>query len=105
MKKKTSAVVLAMLIAFSMLAYVCIKNDNNQDNNPPDDQNTQENTNGNKDDLGKDITDGAKDIGDDIRDGAEDLKDDVEGKDNINSSNDTHKDADDGQNAQADRTN
>ncbi len=105
MKKKTSAVVLAMLLAFSMLAYGCGQNDNNQDDNPPADQNTQENTDGNKDDLGKDIKDGAEDIGDDIRDGAEDLKDDMLGKDTMNDNKDLHKGAEDGQNAREERTN
>lgn len=74
MKKKTTIVMLIMLLAMSFVFSGCGEKDAHADNNKPTVKNDMER-------AGEDIKDGAERMGDDIKDGVEDMFDGDKSKD------------------------
>ena len=84
MKRKTTAVIMIMLLVFGMMTMTgCGRNDGVNDlsqtpNNAEDNLNNDNGMNNRDEGLAEDLRDGADDLGDDIRDGADDIRDDLD---------------------------
>lgn len=100
MKKKTTIVMLTMLLAMSFVFSGCGEKDAHTDNDKPTVKNDMER-------AGEDIKDGAEKIGDDIKNGAEDMFDgdmfdgDKSGSEDKNTKNHTQRDKDIAENKKA----
>ena len=76
MNKKTSVVLMALLLVLSLVLCGCPGRDDAGVNNLNDDLYNDSNDLGNDlDDIGRDAVDGAERIGEDIKDGTEDILD------------------------------